>query len=86
MECGAIRQKNVQYLVQYCLHFVANKLQLVMKEIRLFKTDSGKEPFEDWLANIKDKTTKARIRRRIDRLVLGHEGDCKSVGKGLYEL
>jgi len=57
-----------------------------MNEIRLFKTNSGKEPFEDWLANIKDKTIKARIRRRIDRLALGHEGDCKPVGKGIYEL
>jgi putative addiction module killer protein len=57
-----------------------------MKEIRLYKTDSGKEPFEEWLTKIKDKTTKARIRRRIDRLSLGHEGDCKSVGGGVYEL
>lgn len=57
-----------------------------MKEIRLYKTDSGKEPFEDWLVKIKDKTTKARIRRRIDRLSFGHEGDCKSVAGGVYEL
>jgi putative addiction module killer protein len=57
-----------------------------MKEIRLYKTDSGKEPFEDWLTKIKDKTTKARIRRRVDRLSFGHEGDCKSVGNGVYEL
>jgi putative addiction module killer protein len=57
-----------------------------MKDIRLYKTCSGKEPFEDWLAHIKDKTTKARIRRRIDRLSFGQEGDCKSVGKGVYEL
>lgn len=57
-----------------------------MKEIRIFKTISGKEPFEDWLVNIKDKTIKARIRRRIDRLMLGHEGDSKSVSKGVYEL
>ena len=57
-----------------------------MKEIRLYKTDSGKEPFEDWLIKIKDKVTKARIRRRIDRLSFGQEGDCKSVGSGVYEL
>lgn len=57
-----------------------------MKEIRIYKTNTDKEPFEDWLANIKDKTIKARIRRRIDRLALGHEGDCKPVGKGVYEL
>jgi putative addiction module killer protein len=57
-----------------------------MKEIRLYRTSSNKEPFEDWLDNIKDKTIKARIRRRIDRLSAGYEGDCKSVGKGVYEL
>ena len=57
-----------------------------MKEIRLYKTGSGKEPFEDWLTRTKDKTTEARIRRRVDHLSFGHEGDCKSVGSWVYEL
>lgn len=57
-----------------------------MKEIRIYKTNSGKAPFIEWLAHIKDKIIKARIQRRIDRLSLGHEGDYKSVGKGVYEL
>lgn len=61
-------------------------MNTLYEEIRLYKTASGKAPFEDWLSKIKDKTTKARIRRRIDRLTFGHEGDCKSVGGGVYEL
>jgi putative addiction module killer protein len=57
-----------------------------MKQIRIYKTRDGKEPFNTWLENIKDKITKARIRRRIDRLYLGNEGDHKHVGNGVFEL
>lgn len=57
-----------------------------MKEIRIFKTKDGKEPFLSWLNSIKDKIIKARIKRRIDRLYFGNEGDHKSVGDGVFEL
>ncbi|MCF6767385.1 type II toxin-antitoxin system RelE/ParE family toxin [Thiotrichales bacterium 19S11-10] len=57
-----------------------------MKEIRIFQTDDGKEPFLIWLDSIKDKVIRARIKRRIDRLYLGNEGDHKSVGDGVFEL
>lgn len=57
-----------------------------MNEIRIYKKPSGKEPFTAWIEKIKDKIVKARIRRRIDRLRAGHEGDCKSLGDGVFEL
>ena len=57
-----------------------------MKQIRIYKTSDGKEPFTSWLDSIKDKITKAWIRRRVDRLYLGSEGDHKHVGNGVFEL
>jgi len=67
---------------------VAYKLQLAMSEktIKLFKLPNGKEPFNLWLKKVKDKTDVMRIRRRIDRLSLGHYGDVKSIAHDLYEL
>ncbi|WP_119343157.1 type II toxin-antitoxin system RelE/ParE family toxin [Facilibium subflavum] len=57
-----------------------------MRQIRIYQTEDGKAPFTIWLDNIKDKVAKARIRRRIDRLYLGNEGDHKHVGDGVFEL
>ena len=57
-----------------------------MKDIKIFQTKAGKRPFNDWLSKIKDKKDKIRIRRRVDRLQLGHYGDFKKLKKNLYEL
>jgi putative addiction module killer protein len=56
------------------------------KEMRIYITPNRKQPFSEWLASIKDKTTEARIRRRLDRLSLGHYGDVKGIGDGICEL
>lgn len=56
------------------------------KELRLFRTKNGKEPFAEWLASLKDTVTKAQIKNRLNRLMFGHNGDIKSVGDGVYEL
>lgn len=55
-------------------------------EIKLLETDEGKIPFEEWYNSLKDKVTKVRVRRRLDRMELGNFGDTKSVGEGVYEL
>jgi len=57
-----------------------------VKDIKLFQTLSGKKPFSVCLDHIKNKQDRARIRRRIDRLQLGHYGDCKRLNKDLYKL
>lgn len=41
-------------------------------------TKTGKEPFSEWLKHLKDPITRARIRRRLDRLEQGHYGDYKA--------
>lgn len=55
-------------------------------QIRLLETDEGEVPFEQWYYSLKDKITKVRIRRRLDRLELGNFGDTESLGEGIYEL
>jgi len=56
------------------------------KILRNYATLSGKVPFLEWLNNLKDSTTRLRVRRRLDRLELGNLGDCKPVGEGVSEL
>lgn len=55
-------------------------------QIKLLETNDGKIPFQKWYNSLKDKVTKVKIRRRLDRLELGNFGDTESVGKGIYEL
>jgi len=69
---------------------VAHKLQYAMiikgKEIKVYKTAAGKEPFHIWLDGLKDKLTRVRIRRRLDRIKEGNYGDMKPVGEGIFEI
>jgi len=56
------------------------------KEIRIYKTPQGREPFTEWLQNLGDVKMRARIRARLDRLAFGHYGDRKPVGHNVHEL
>ena len=56
------------------------------REIRVYQTTSGREPFNEWLGAIRDMGTQARIRARLERLEDGNLGDCQSVGEGVFEL
>ena len=56
------------------------------REIRVYQTSSGREPFNEWLGSIRDVETQARIRARLARLEDGNLGDCQSVGEGVFEL
>lgn len=58
---------------------------MATKELVIYQTEQGKEPFSDWLEDL-DKTTLVRIRARLDRVEQGHYGDYKSVGAGVFEL
>jgi putative addiction module killer protein len=42
--------------------------------------------FTDWLSALVDDRARARIVRRIDRLIAGNPGDVKPVGEGVSEL
>lgn len=56
------------------------------KELRIYRTSKGKEPFTEWLESLKDKIIKAQITNRLNRVTYGNYGDHKSVGNGVYEL
>jgi putative addiction module killer protein len=57
-----------------------------MIEVRRFVTASGFDVIGHWLADLNDERARAKINIRIARMAAGNFGDCKSVGKGLFEL
>ncbi|GFO64050.1 type II toxin-antitoxin system RelE/ParE family toxin [Geomonas paludis] len=42
--------------------------------------------FDAWLNGIKDRTTRLRLARRLDKAQRGNLGDVKSVGHGVFEM
>ncbi|KAB8333584.1 type II toxin-antitoxin system RelE/ParE family toxin [Scytonema tolypothrichoides VB-61278] len=56
------------------------------KVLKVYATEDGREPYTEWLENLKDYVTRSKIIRRIERLKQGNYGDCKSVGSGVREL
>ncbi|MYE88850.1 type II toxin-antitoxin system RelE/ParE family toxin [Candidatus Poribacteria bacterium] len=60
--------------------------EIYQREIQVYQTANGREPFNEWLGAIRDTETQARIRARLERLEDGNLGDCRSVGDGVFEL
>lgn len=44
------------------------------------------EEFEEWLRRLRDRTARAKILVRINRLALGNPGDVRPVGGGISEM
>jgi putative addiction module killer protein len=42
--------------------------------------------FADWLDGLRDRITRARLIRRLEKAQAGHLGDVKLVGEGVYEM
>jgi putative addiction module killer protein len=42
--------------------------------------------FDNWLDGLKDRTTRLRLSRRIDKAQRGNLGDVKPVGSGVFEM
>ena len=59
---------------------------MAQKNIIIYRTQSGNEPFTDWLNSLRDPTTRRRILKRLIRVEHGHYGDSKTVGGGITEL
>jgi len=55
-------------------------------EIRRYVTETGRDPFGEWLTGLRDGQARARVAARVARLEAGNFGDCKSVGEGVWEL
>ncbi|MBK7949316.1 MAG: type II toxin-antitoxin system RelE/ParE family toxin [Deltaproteobacteria bacterium] len=56
------------------------------QEVRLYSRPDGVEPYSRWIENLRDSSTRFRIRERISRLRAGNFGDFRSVGGGVQEL
>ena len=56
------------------------------KELRIYRTKNGNEPFTEWIEVLKDIIGRAQITNRLNRTVLGNYGDSDSVGGGVCEL
>jgi putative addiction module killer protein len=56
------------------------------RELREYLTETGHNPFREWLHSLRDLQARARIRVRLNRVRLGNLGDCKPVGEGVMEL
>lgn len=55
-------------------------------EVREYVAANGKAPFSSWIAKIRDRQVRARIRTRVSRIRVGNFGDCKPIGEGVFEL
>jgi putative addiction module killer protein len=48
----------------------------------ILKTDE----YHKWFTKLKDQVAKAKINIRLKRIILGNNGDIKSVGNGVFEI
>jgi putative addiction module killer protein len=44
------------------------------------------EVYLDWINSVRDRTVRARIQVRVDRLVHGNPGQCRALTDGVSEL
>lgn len=56
------------------------------KKVIPYIAPDGKEPFTEWINNLRDVMGRKRILVRTRRLEQGNYGDCKHVGEGVSEL
>lgn len=57
-----------------------------MPEIREYQTRDGRRPLSEWIDALRDRSARARVLARVDRLSAGLRGDWKTVGRGVFEL
>ncbi len=61
-------------------------MQATPRQLEIYSTAEGEEPFEEWMAALKDAAGRAAVRARLERVEDGNFGDHKSVGDGVSEL
>jgi putative addiction module killer protein len=60
-------------------------MMIMEYEIELYKTKSGKIPYDEWLESLDDYTS-GKIFIRIERLSLGNFSNCEPIGEGAHEV
>jgi putative addiction module killer protein len=61
-------------------------VQVIPREVQVFVLPDGKSPFDEWIEGLKDRTGRAKIQTRLDRVAEGNLGDHGAVGEGVSEL
>lgn len=61
-------------------------MEVTPQTVMMLVLDTGNCPIEEWLSGLRDKVTRARITRQIDKLGRGLFGDRRGVGDGVAEL
>jgi len=56
------------------------------KTVLVYQDATGREPFSDWLGELRDAKARRAILMRLSRLEQGLYGDCAPVGDGVSEL
>ncbi len=56
------------------------------KQVVFYVDEDGNEPFQIWLAALRDTRGRRRILSRLLRVQQGNYGDVESVGEGVSEL
>ena len=73
--------------LRYCrVYATLSFMEIQPKEVEIYVTPEGKQPFSEWLSSLRDQKGKDQIRARIARLRLGQLGDAKPVGERVSEL
>jgi putative addiction module killer protein len=57
-----------------------------MIDIRHYHNASDVDVYQEWLDGIRDRSTRVRITRRVDRIKDGNFGDHEPCRDGVYEL
>jgi putative addiction module killer protein len=68
------------------MSLISYNINMQKRQLLIYKTTEGKEPFIDWLESIKETKTRNRILTRLDRLQIGNPGDYKYLDQGISEL
>ena len=56
------------------------------RELQIYRTPNGRQPFTEWLTALRDRNTRQRIQFRFYHVREGNLGDYRSVGDGVFEL
>lgn len=61
-------------------------LEARRRQVEFYVREDDATPYLEWFWSIRDRRTRNRIARRIDRIEQGNFGDHRSVGEGVWEL
>lgn len=65
---------------------MAGDKSVAVYELQDYLTVEGRDPIQEWLSSLVDRTAKVRIAARIQRMAAGNFGSCRPLSEGVWEL